>query len=355
MKKKRNSSIKAFALAVVLLLGGFLGKNFISGNNTSILSTNVTWEQSDGSLEPSNISDKTIQESIPKYSDSPYCNVNKGKPTFTQSEITTKSYEKLGELDSMGRCTSAMACLGEDLMPSESQERGSISEIHPTGWRQVMYKSVTGEALYNRCHIIGWQLTGNDAVEENLITGTQYMNNEGMEPYESKIAQYIRSSGNHVMYRVTPVFKGKEKVARGVHMEAYSVEDKGSGISFNIYCYNVQPNISINYATGESESNIEDDCDGYTTSRNGKTYYSKNLKDSSKTQSSNMTNSNKISTSSSGSTKSDGYVLNTNTMRFHYSTCNSVKNMSSRNMESTNKSREELIKEGYTPCGSCNP
>ena len=223
-------------------------------------------------------------------------------------------------------------------MPKDGQQRGSISEIHPTGWHSVQYRSVSGGSLYNRCHLIGWQLTGNDAVARNLITGTRYMNVEGMEPFESKVAEYLRSTGNHVMYRVTPVFRGDEAVARGVHMEALSVEDGGRGISFNVYCYNVQPKIKIDYATGESKSTISGDKSGYRTRKNGTTYSSKKLQ--------------KHTVKKGQGTK---YIVNTNTGKFHYPSCYSVKQMSERNTVTTKESRKQLIAEGYSPCGNCHP
>lgn len=307
--------------------------DLLSGN-----SVKTSMSLSKDSLPAKNLSDTSIRETIPAYSGEPTCEINNGKPEFKKSEIKTKAYERLGDLDSQGRCTEALACLGKEIMPGRNQERGSISEVHPTGWHSVQYKSVSGGSLYNRCHLIGWQLTGNDAVERNLMTGTRYMNVEGMEPFESKVAEYLRSTGNHVMYRVTPVFKGDEELARGVHMEAMSVEDGGRGISFNIYCYNVQPKIQLDYKTGESKSTISGDANGYRTRKNGKTYSTKPLK------------------SASGK-KNTGtkYIVNTNTRKFHNPSCYSVQRMSESNTWRTNESRDKLISEGYEPCGNCHP
>lgn len=345
MKNTRMKKLMSAVVAFAVIVGAGVVVSSQTGGDLSNLhlttSVSSAAESQNGSLKAKNLSDKSIQETIPKYSDSPFCNINKGKPVFSKSEITTKAYQQLGDLDSLGRCTGTLACLGKEIMPSESQERGSISEIHPTGWHSVQYKSVSGGSLYNRCHLIGWQLTGNDAIARNLITGTRYMNVQGMEPFESQVAEYLRSSGNHVMYRVTPAFKGSELVARGVHMEAYSVEDQGKGISFNIYCYNVQPNITIDYATGESKSTISGDKTGYSTSKNGKTYTTKKIKGS--------------TTVSKGKGVKTGYVVNTNTGKFHYSTCSSVKMMSDANTLRTNESRKKLIQEGYEPCKRCNP
>lgn len=336
-RKKIISITAAIILAAAIaLIGGDripALSDLLSGN-----SVKASMSLSKDSLPAKNLSDKSIRETIPAYSGEPTCEINNGKPKFKKSEIKTKAYERLGDLDSQGRCTEALACLGKEIMPGRNQERGSISEIHPTGWHSVQYKSVSGGSLYNRCHLIGWQLTGNDAVDRNLMTGTRYMNVEGMEPFESEVAEYLRSTGNHVMYRVTPVFKGDEELARGVHMEAMSVEDGGSGISFNIYCYNVQPKIQLNYKTGESKSTISGDANGYRTQRNGRAYSTKPVK------------------STSGQ-KSNGtkYIVNTNTRKFHKPDCYSVKKMSESNTWKTNESRDKLISGGYEPCGNCHP
>ena len=189
--------------------------------------------------------------SIPDYDGtSAYTVINRNQPSFTEDEYTTDSYEYYSDLDSLGRCGVTEACIGVDLMPTE--ERESISKVKPTGWVQNQYDFVDGKSLYNRCHLIGFQLTGENANEKNLITGTRYMNVEGMLPFENEVADYVASTGNHVLYRVTPAFVGSELVARGVEMEAYSVEDDGQGVCFHVYCYNVQPGVEIDYATGEN-------------------------------------------------------------------------------------------------------
>ncbi len=191
------------------------------------------------------------QDDIPPYSGEPYVAVNDNVPFFTDGEITDESFEYYSPLDILGRCGAAVACVGRDLMPTG--ERGNISAVKPSGWQSVRYDFVDGESLYNRCHLLGYQLTGENANEQNLITGTRYMNVDGMLPFENMVADYVKETNNHVMYRVTPIFDGTELVARGVLMEAYSVEDGGDGVEFCVYCYNVQPGVTIDYATGDSE------------------------------------------------------------------------------------------------------
>ncbi len=188
---------------------------------------------------------------IPDVSPDAYVVVNNNVPEFTEDDITTKAYEYYSELDSLNRCGYAMACVGKELMPTE--ERGSIGQVKPSGWHTVKYDFVDGKYLYNRCHLIGFQLTGENANEKNLITGTRYMNVEGMLPFENMIADFVKETGNHVLYRVTPVFEEDDLVARGVQMEAYSVEDNGESISFHVFVYNKQPGVAIDYATGESK------------------------------------------------------------------------------------------------------
>ena len=192
-------------------------------------------------------------DTLPDYESSPYVILDDNQPTFTEEERTAAtSYETYAELDLLGRCGVAEACIGQDLMPTE--ERGEIGMVKPTGWYTVRYDGlVEGNYLYNRCHLIGYQLTGENANEQNLITGTRYLNVDGMLPFENQVADYVQETGNHVLYRVTPVFEGLELVARGVQMEAWSVEDGGEGVCFNVYCYNVQPGVEIDYLTGESQ------------------------------------------------------------------------------------------------------
>ena len=201
-------------------------------------------------LEQINSSSKVNPEDIPEYSGEPFLPVNENVPEFTDDERTAESYEYYSDLDWLGRCGETIANVGQDLMPKE--KRGSIGSVKPTGWHTVKYDNVQGKYLYNRCHLIGYQLSGENANRKNLITGTRYMNVEGMLPFENMVADYVKETGNHVLYRVTPIFDGDDLVAKGVQMEAESVEDGGKDISFNVFVYNVQPGINIDYNSGES-------------------------------------------------------------------------------------------------------
>ena len=190
-------------------------------------------------------------EQIPAYSGEPFVILENNVPKFTEEDFTTQSYETYGDLDAYNRCTYTVACIGRDLMPTE--DRGNIGQVKPTGWVTAKYDFVDGKYLYNRCHLIGFQLTGENANERNLITGTRYMNVDGMLPFENMVADYIKETDHHVLYRVIPVFDGDNLVASGVTMEAWSVEDNGEGICYYVYIYNVQPGVEIDYATGESQ------------------------------------------------------------------------------------------------------
>lgn len=194
--------------------------------------------------------------SAANYNGYPYLVIEDNQPNFTEDQITTQAFESYSDLDILGRCGTAFACLGPETLPSE--ERGAIGHVKPSGWHTVKYKGVDGNYLYNRCHLIAFSLSGENANEQNLITGTRYMNTEGMLPFEMQTLDYIRDTGNHVMYRATPVYHGNNLVAEGVLLEAYSVEDQG-GLSFHVFCYNTQPGVTINYATGESSGPAYED------------------------------------------------------------------------------------------------
>lgn len=253
-------------------------------------------------------------DSIPAYDGSPWVELNQNTPNFDPDDLTQEAFEEYGPLDSLGRCTTAWANVCRELMPTEDRE--SISSVTPTGWINREYD---GEYLYNRCHLIGFQLTGENANEQNLITGTRYLNVEGMLPFENMVADYVKETGNHVLYRVTPIFDGDNLVASGVEMEAQSVEDQGEGICFHVYCYNVQPGVTIDYATGESWPEGTEQPDA----------------------------------GQSGA--GQHYVLNTSSMKFHLPDCPGVSNMSEQNKQEYTGSREELIARGYSPCGTCDP
>lgn len=214
-----------------------------------LVSLSTTIDEIDEYVQNKTYSDFDLS-SIPEYSGEPYIEINNNIPYFDESDITTNTFEDYSDLDLLGRCGVAYANLSPDTMPTE--ERGEIGMIKPSGWHTVKYDIIDGKYLYNRCHLIGFQLAGENANEKNLITGTRYLNVIGMLPFENDVADYIRKTKNHVLYRVTPIFEGTNLVCNGLTIEAYSVEDNGAGICFNVYCYNVQPGIYIDYATGES-------------------------------------------------------------------------------------------------------
>ena len=190
---------------------------------------------------------------IPDYDGtSAYAVIDRNQPSFTEEEYTTDSYEYYSELDSLGRCGTAYANICRELMPTEP--RGDISSVKPTGWQSVKYDFVDGKSLYNRCHLIAWSLCGENANRKNLLTGTRYLNETGMLPFEEQILNYIRDTGNHVLYRVTPMYNEEELVCRGVRLEAQSIEDHGKTLCFHVYCYNLQPHVQIDYATGRNQA-----------------------------------------------------------------------------------------------------
>ncbi len=250
---------------------------------------------------------------VPAYSGSPYVAVNGNVPYFTEADLTTDSYESYSDLDDLGRCGVAEASVGQDLMPTE--ERGDIHEIHPTGWHSTKYDFIDGENLYNRCHLIAHKLTGEDANEKNLITGTRYLNNEGMTDFEDMVYDYVKETGNHVLYRVTPIFTGDNLLADGVLMEAESVEDEGDSVLYCVYVYNVQPGVIIDYATGDNHLDEETYADD----------------------------------------EENTYILNTGSMKFHLPSCDGVNDIREANRKEYTGSRQLLIDQGYSPCGTCNP
>ena len=304
MKKLFSVQLLALLLAFLLSLSGCIAPLEDANDPTNDPTNPPAGENQNQNFDLS---------SLPAYSGSPYVALQNNVPSFTEDQYTTASYEQYSELDSLGRCGMAIACIGRDLMPTE--DRGDIASVKPSGWIQAQYD---GKYLYNRCHIIGFQLSGENDNEKNLITGTRYFNVDGMLPFENMVADYVKETGNHVLFRVTPIYEGNNLVASGVQMEAYSVEDRGTEICFNVFIYNVQPGITIDYATGRSWLNtsippVQD---------NG---------------------------------EAREYVLNTSTKRFHYPHCASATDMKPANRQDVTETRANLIAQNYQPCGSCNP
>lgn len=265
---------------------------------------------------------------VPEFKGESYVVVNDNKPEFEESDFTTESFENYSELDSLERCGVAEANIGKDLMPVK--ERESISPVKPSGWQTAKYDCVEGKYLYNRCHLIGYQLSGENANKKNLVTGTRYMNVEGMLPFENEVADYVKKTDNHVLYRVTPVYEGDNLVASGVQMEAWSVEDEGKGVCFNVYAYNNQPGVEIDYATGKSR-----------------------LAEEKAPEEKPEESSNKTSGQAAGETGQ--YICNTNTRKFHNPDCSSAKDTRGKNRKKTKETREQLLQQGYEPCGRCHP
>ncbi len=250
-------------------------------------------------------------DAIPSYDGTAYVVLENNIPVFTEDELTVYAYENYSALDYLGRCGTAVACLGRELMPTA--ERESIGSVKPSGWQTIKFDFVDGKYLYNRCHLIGFQLAGENANERNLITGTRYMNTEGMLPFENMVADYIKETDNHVMYRVTPVYDSQNPVASGVTMEAYSVEDHGEGICFYVYCYNVQPGVTIDYTTGNAVEAIVDDASG----------------------------------------EHGHYVLNTHSKKIHKDGCDAAQNIGENNRQDYEGSLDLLLQQGYKKAGCC--
>lgn len=284
---------------------------------------------------------------VPAFEGNPYVYVNDGEPTFTDEQRAAEpGHEHYGELDELGRCTAAFAVVGSETQPTE--KRGSIGEIRPSGWQMAKYDFVEGKYLFNRCHLLGYQLTGENANPQNLITGTRYLNIQGMLPFENAVADYVDATGNHVLMAVMPVFEGNELVARGVHMMAESVEDGGEGVAFNVFCYNVQPGVVIDYGTGESM--LEEDATPLPDVSGAES-----APDTASEGAGAGEASEKGATGSAEGKGTTEYVLNTNSKKFHLPSCSSVDQMSPKNREDVEDTRENLIENGYDPCKRCNP
>ena len=312
----------ALLLSFVTLFGCNLTDNTEAGSKyDDAFDDDGTANDTDSESSNTDIYGYASVDGIPDYSGSPYVSLNNNIPEFKPNEIVRVSYEQYSALDSLGRCGVTIACVGKDIMPTEDRE--SISSVKPSGWINKQYDTslVDGGYLYNRCHLIGFQLTGENANKQNLITGTRYMNVDGMLPFENMVADYVKETGNHVMYRVTPIFVGNNLVASGVKMEACSVEDSGDGIYFNVFVYNVQPGIVIDYKTGDNALSGE-----------------------------------ALPDSGSGSTDSGeekDYVLNTNTKKIHNPDCSSATSMNPSNKQEYRGYISDLWNLGYTSCGIC--
>ena len=257
-----------------------------------------------GCIEPPPEHQTVSLDAVPAYSGEPYVVINDNQPDFPEADMVPECFEDYADLDAMNRCTVAYACVGIDTMPTE--KRGSIGSVKPTGWQVAKYDFVDGKYLYNRCHLIGYQLTAENANARNLITGTRYMNVDGMLPFENLVADYVKETEQHVLYRATPIFDGDNLVASGVQMEAWSVEDQGEGVCFNVFVYNVQPGVEIDYLTGESWLAGEP-----------------------------------------GPSETADFVLNTSSKKFHRPDCSGVAGMSRSNREDYTGSRADLIAQGY--------
>lgn len=350
MKLFKKKAIAVIVTLSIVLTGGlFLSSNYLenASNKENVeLSTspnesiandydgkfNSEAKEFDAGTEQTDvILQKVSIDNIPKYSGNAYISINSGKPYFSESEKENKEpFEYYSSLDDLGRCGVAYANICKEIMPTE--ERGTIGQIRPSGWHTVKYNGIVdGNYLYNRCHLIGYQLAGENANELNLITGTRYLNIVGMLEFENLVGAYVEETNTHVLYRVTPIFNGNDLVAQGVEIEAWSVEDGGSGICFNVFCYNVQPGIEIDYATGDSWIA-------------GDSYVEEKQSESSSVEES-QTNLNEQELRE--------FILNKNTKKFHLPTCSSVDSMAEKNKEIYEGTVDEIKGMGYTPCSRC--
>ncbi len=323
IKLKQLSFLLLFILGVCLC--GCSAQEIVSlgvGDNSEIL------EDGKGTIDV---------EDVPDFSGEAYITVHDNVPEFSEEEYTEESFEDYSALDSLGRCGVAYANIGTDIMPTE--ERDSIRKVRPSGWQTAKYDFISGKYLYNRCHLIGFQLAGENANEKNLITGTRYMNVDGMLPFENEVADYVKETDNHVLYRVTPIYEGDDLVAKGVQMEAYSVEDQGDGVSFNVFVYNNQPGVEIDYATGNSHLDSasaqtspgkkQDGNEGTTAKKSDR---KDNAEDSSKKQ---------------------DFILNKKTNKFHILSCPSIADTNKENKETYHTTEKKLEDMGYDPCQRC--
>ena len=301
-----------------------------------------------GSSSGESVADGAIRtfslEGVPTYSGKASVEVNGGVPYFTADELARGAFEEYAPLDGLGRCGAAFALIGRETMPTEP--RGSIGMIRPSGWHTVRYDWVDGQYLYNRCHLIGYQLAGENDNERNLITGTRSLNVQGMLPYENRVADYVEATGNHVLYRSTPVFSGNELVARGVLLEAQSAEDGGVGVRFCVWCYNVEPGVEIDYATGDSHAvdaaGLAADSGEAASEASAQSAQAAEIESP-------------VAPQDASQAAEVTYILNKNSRKFHYPYCSSVDEMAEHNKVYFNGTRDEAIEKGYEPCKRCNP
>lgn len=291
----------------------------------------------------------------PTANEGDYVEINDNTPSFTVDDATTDAFQSFSQLDRLGRCGTAYACLGPETLPTDA--RGDISEIHPSGWVQNFYDFIEDESLYNRSHLIAHCLSGQDANEKNLITGTRHFNADVMEPIEAMVLNYIEQTGNHVLYRVTPVFKGDELVARGVQIEALSMEDGGQGVSLNVFLRNIQPGVDIDYATGDNWAN-ETATRGSRNSSTAAVGWSTESAPAGAAPLAPISAaiaSGEEANSAADTPSTVTYVVNKNTGKFHYPSCSSVPKIKAKNRMDSDQTRDELIAQGYVPCKNCNP
>lgn len=326
--------ILAYCIIMIILIGCD-GEYKINNDHTDLSSVIIS--EANGTTEQKRNNDNVIINEVERSSDfiqdilpyngESYIIINNNIPTFSTEEKTcTEAFEIYSNLDSRGRCGVAFANVCKEMMPTE--KRGNIGDIRPSGWHTVKYPDVIKDNyLYNRSHLIAYSLTGENDNEKNLITGTRYLNQDTMQIFEMQVLDYLRNYDNHVLYRVTPVFEGNNLLATGVLMEAWSVEDQGKGICFNVFCYNVQPYIEIDYATGESRESASVDDNSYNSINTGNVVGFENMK---------MI-----------------FILNTNTKKIHMTECENVKDINDRNKSEYEGTLKELKEHGYTPCGNC--
>jgi len=347
--KKIAKQLASLAAALLLCLTLTGCESLLSLLPLDLLLPPVDTDVSDAPSDTPSAEDPITLETVPDWSGEAFVELEFNVPAFTEEDLTRASFESYAALDVLGRCGEAFALVGPETVPTE--EREPIGMIRPSGWQTVRYDDlVDGKYLYNRCHLIGYQLTGENANECNLITGTRYLNIEGMLPFENAVANYVEETGNHVLYRVTPIFEGVELVARAVVMEAYSVEDNGEGICFHVYAYNAQPGVAIDYLTGLSRRTDSGAAEEQTPLP--APVSDEEPPEDSAPPAGEDTQS---TATDSGAQADVTYVFNKKSMRFHTPACDGAKTMSEKNKELFSGTREEAIALGYAPCGTCKP